>query len=325
MPALRLRIMLKRFGVPMSFEDQGMESRYRNHFVGSILDRTRSLGRLVFPCLAVSELSWLLFATAVRSKVAAPDVILISVTRVLLRLILAAIYFNVIQLGEAWMLRMGIVSVWLTRFSAIGATFSQNFSSTASIICLSGVAIPSFAEYMLGGLLLAYARPCLSSLAPTEAGMAAETDYQNTLIFALGLSITWATHSDCRHRWLRTTAAPPRTRRRRAVPSAPSPHERGGGFGGAAPPTQQEWEVPDDGYFTTEDGADVRSDAVQVSHASLRAARAASARELVRARCARQHPPSENPRGGTAVLRQPLGDVAGFKEARLSRGSSVGS
>ena len=147
------------------------------------------------------------------------------------------------------MARLGIATLWIIRIFAmvvglqqLGANHSDPQVMTALIgyLCVCGLGIPSFFEYLSIAFPLAFARPTLLCLFPgPDPELVQQSLFQHTLILALGGCITFTVHSDCRRDWLRSSSAAtqpaPPDRPRRHTHSASRPGDSvGSNFAAAA-------------------------------------------------------------------------------------------
>ena len=99
----------------------------------------------------------------------------------------------------------GLILLWLFRMNILISVVQSSLMTVVNTVCIGCFFVPSFAEYLLGSLLVSYARLfILSFTAAIEPSKALDTAYQNTLVLALGVSIAWTTHSDCRRNFLRS-------------------------------------------------------------------------------------------------------------------------
>ncbi len=144
----------------------------------------------------------------------------------------------------------------------------QHIAGIFLVHCLVGIAIPRFAEYLCAAFPLVFIRPLFLHLAGIPADQIQEVIFQNALIFALGLSITWTMHSDYRRDWLcRRAAAVGATARGRRQKTARQPRPAGSS-GGASAAEPGGWDMLDDGDFADAESAELREQALQARRPS---------------------------------------------------------
>lgn len=114
------------------------------------------------------------------------------------------------------MLKLGTLSKWAGRIMLfllaaqhLGTNNrdSQLIIATASILCCSGLVLPSFTEYLVFALTIPYIRPLriyLSSDKGMDSDDFQQVIFQHTLLLALAISVSWTVHSDSRRDWLRS-------------------------------------------------------------------------------------------------------------------------
>ena len=188
---------------PLPFRDRGLEDGYRNHFIGSSMDRTRYLVCLWVPSTTFLELiatSYFDFEFDTMEKVGAGAVFAF---RIIARLLIAVVFLR--EWGNSVKAVFGFIILWVLRMNIMMSIVHSSLLSIVNSFCVGCFFIPSFAEYLFGSLLVAYARLfILSFTAAIEPSQALDSAYQNTLVLALGVSIAWTNHSDCRRNFLRS-------------------------------------------------------------------------------------------------------------------------
>ena len=126
--------------------------------------------------------------------------------RIFVRLLFSVIFLRKWDTSIKTM--FGLILLWLFRMNILISVVQSSLMTVVNTVCIGCFFVPSFAEYLLGSLLVSYARLfILSFTAAIEPSKALDTAYQNTLVLALGVSIAWATHSECRRNWLRSALA----------------------------------------------------------------------------------------------------------------------
>ncbi len=143
----------------------------------------------------------------------------------------------------------------------------------AGFTCVGSTLIPSFIEYLFAALSLTYMQPIriyFLQVASTGEDFQ-QILFQHSLILALGLSISWTYHSDCRHNWLRLPAAQKYARKastRLPPPNASFRPSRKGTAPAsalaAATAQNRNWDQLDDDCFSEADCAELRADATRV-------------------------------------------------------------
>lgn len=196
---------------PFAFQDSLMEKRFRENFIGTIFDRTGRIMCVWLPFVGMMRLVWLTYWVMFPFELSVVDLVIFAVR--ILFLILGTIMFarNWAEVNKK---RIGLANFWIARAYLVVAALGesdvdkrdpQKLASLVAYLCICGLFIPSFTEYLLGALPLSLTRPVILSLFP-RAGLdqPQEIIFQHGLILALGLSITWTAHADCRRDWLRS-------------------------------------------------------------------------------------------------------------------------
>ena len=256
---------------PFPFQDLHMEKRYRQYFIRSILDRTGRVMCVWLPFVGIMRLIWLIHWVVYPFDIATVDLVIFFIR--LFFLVLGTLLFAW-RWGDANKSRIGLANLWIARtyvlVVALGESAAerrdpQKLASLVAYLCICGLFIPSFTEYLLGALPVSFVRPAILNLLSREAQeQAKEVVFQHTLILLLGISITWTAHADCRRDWLRARSAPRVRRRPTTVPNESQTYTKNTV---GESPSQSRWgDVPDDGYFSRDDRAEVFAEAQQVVH-----------------------------------------------------------
>ena len=291
-PFLAVRKML---ATAFGFQNPLMEDRYRRHFIASSADRAGPISRFWVPAVItlrlLSFVYWLLYPFEITQ---------VETIIAVLRLLIAVFVFFILGqkrndstnrpfgLCFLWMARMVAILVALQQAAAKTTTDPNVMAGLVSYICFGAMVSPSFVEYLCVAIVLPFVRPIHMFLSRGMSEHVQQTLFQHALILALGLSISWTIHSDCRRDWLRFPAAPNHKTAKRAASSSrrsSSAHDLPPGEDGsrsraaapaapppaaspAAPPAaaaqEGSWDQLDDGYFTAADRAELRADAVRV-------------------------------------------------------------
>ena len=115
----------------------------------------------------------------------------------------------------------GLALLWIIRICSFVSVLEhvstdygglQSMASPVSFACLSGLAVPSFAEYWFSSVLVMLLGPLHLFLLSSSAESIFSLLYQHALILALGASVTWTVHADHRRDWLRSRTAPARAK-----------------------------------------------------------------------------------------------------------------
>ncbi len=202
---------------PFEFSDPSMESRYREYWASSCLIRNRPLiWHFWFPAILLVRALWLVYWFLYPYEVSTFDLIP-TIVRLFVLLISSTIFLR--DWSSSAMLKFGIISKWASRTMLIllgvqhfGSNHrdSQLMMATASVMCCSGLVIPSFTEYLGFVLFIPYIRPMRIYMSSND-GLASEqlheVLFQHTLLLTLALSVTWTVHSDSRRDWLRSSVS----------------------------------------------------------------------------------------------------------------------
>ena len=192
------------------FGDREMERRYQHFYISSSIDRLRPfLSYLVIP----SRLSLLMY-----EEMRAPEWDRDKVLFIIIRLFIFATLLALVSMkwGKEMTHWRGLALLWVTRMSCIFIAleqFSTNYGGVKSmaspvmIICFSGLAIPSFVEYLFSVVPISILGPLQLFLRSSSAETIFSVLYQHALILAVGASVTWTVHADHRRDWLRSRAA----------------------------------------------------------------------------------------------------------------------
>ena len=211
-----------------SFEDPYMEHRYREYFVRTTFDRARPVLDFWLPVRGIMRSIWLLYL--IQLPKSRPSVELCLSFMHVMMFFVALVLFRT-RWSDNAKARVGLVTLWLTRAAALVAGLqqislqashsdTQIMSALIGCLCLSGLALPSFAEYLIIALFIAFARPFLLYLfSGSNSDLALQSLFQHSLMFALGTSIMATVHFDCRRDWLRSSGlwpALPKVRKHRS-------------------------------------------------------------------------------------------------------------
>ena len=262
-----------------------MEERYRQHFVASTFHRMGPV--MVYfwlPVLIVMRFLWIIYWLLFPFKVT-PIECVVGAMRC------SYLIFGITIVTRKWdasaHAHIGQYTLWISRTAACVAAVQQAvakendpqiLSGLVSFTCFCGMAIPSFTEYLCAALLLPYIQPIRLFFSGDNFEHIQEILFQHTLIFALGLSITWTVHADCRRDWLRFPTSfdhksalfvAAHVQNCRAAPENEEVLVSGDK---ATPGTVQDiiWDHLEDGYFTDADLHEMRADMMRVSAACLR-------------------------------------------------------
>ena len=265
--------------VPFGFKDRLMEERYQQHFIASVFDRISPVMRCCWlPVYIVLRCLWIIYWFLFPSEVT-PIEIVVNIARFFVWVL------GVVVVSKKWdassQSKIGLYALWIARTSACLVALQQAaakendpqiMAALVSFICLSGMLIPSFTEYLCAALPLPYIQPIRLHLSGGKAEHIQEIVFQHSLILALGLSITWTIHADCRRNWLRfpsafkSATAPANdsravnSRERRKLNKevlASAAH--------ASANSVRDWDQLEDGYFTDADRREMRAEALLVS------------------------------------------------------------
>jgi hypothetical protein len=225
---------LARFTSLFSFEDLVMEHRFRQYFRNTNLDRAKPV-IYYFWMVGVMRAMWLIYVLAFPNSVSEFDwgfAVLHG------SIIIIAVLLVQTKWSDSSKVRAGIANLWIVRVSSVvvltqqlGVNHGDPQVMVALIgyLCLGGLSIPSYAEYLLIVLPLAFARPLLLGLSlSSDPDLLHQSLFQHSLILALGASITATIHADCRRNWLRSASSsagfqqPARRNRGSAQPTDPS-------------------------------------------------------------------------------------------------------
>jgi hypothetical protein len=243
------------------------------------------------PVYCFVRLFWPVFWLINPYKVTTVEVV-IGVQRIFIQI------FAFVVVGKQWNARikkrLGIGLLWASRMVAVFEAVQQAvakeedphaMAGLVSYVCFGYLFIPNFVEYFCTLLVLPYIQPVCLYLVGEPAEHVQQILYQHTLILALGLSISWSVHTDCRSDWLRYPAPSKNTKHKTTTPSdqlSSSPvlaREDGSSrmrvSETSAAAENDDWDHFDDGYFTDADRAEMRADAIQVRGTRALAARAA--------------------------------------------------
>jgi hypothetical protein len=244
-----------------AFEDQSMEHRYQQYFVSSCIDRLGPIMRYVwFPIIAILRLSWIAYWLMYPFQVSPLEWFIVTL---LVAILIFGIFVVCNDWNEAIKAKFGVGLHWAARAVAllIGMRQTvarhedpQSLAGIAAFVCFWGLVIPSFTEYLYTALPLPLIRPLVLHLAGHPADHIRQVFFQNALILALGISITWTMHADCRRDWLRLPAAGATARGRTQRGS----EGKAGGSGSEA----ADWDRLD-GYFTDAERAESHEQALQ--------------------------------------------------------------
>ena len=257
-----------------------MELRYRQYFIASCIDRAGPILRFVwFPILAILRLFWIAYWLIYPFQVSTVEIIIVTFR-------VAILAFGVFVVSNKWddatKPKFGVGLHWAARAIALLVGMQQVvakhndpqvMAGIVSFLCFCGLVIPRFTEYLVAAVPLPLIRPLLLHLAGHPADHVQQLLFQNLLILALGLSITWTVHSDYRRDWLRLPAASAgaaargRMHRRRKSTSQLRPTS---GCDEAAA-VEASWDTLEDGYFTDAERAELREQAVQARRPPPRA------------------------------------------------------
>ena len=199
--------------VLQGFHDRLMEKRYQQHFIASSVDRFGPLMRwFAVPVYCFVRLFWLVYWLIYPYKVTTVELV-IGVQRVFIQIIAFVV------VGKQWNVRikkrLGIGLLWASRMVAVFEAVQQAvakeedphaMAGLVSYVCFGYLFIPNFVEYFCTVLALPYIQPVCLHLAGVPAEHVHQILYQHTLILALGLSISWSVHTDCRSDWVRHPA-----------------------------------------------------------------------------------------------------------------------
>ena len=257
---------------PFPFQDLHMEKRYRQYFIRSILDRTSRVMCVWLPFVGIMRLIWLIHWVAYPFDIATVDLVIFFIR--LIFLVLGTLLFAW-RWGDANKGRIGLANLWIARtyliVVALGESAAerrdpQKLASLVAYLCICGLFIPSFTEYLLGALPVSFVRPAILNLLSREAQeQAKEVVFQHTLILLLGISITWTAHADCRRDWLRARSAPRVRPRPNIVSTVSNEGQTDANNTVGESPSQSRWEDVPDGYFSRDDRAEVFAEAQQVA------------------------------------------------------------
>ena len=254
---------------PFPFHDHSMELRFRADFVSTCLVRNKSIiCNFYLPFIASMRISWFIYWILYPYKLTTVEVV-VSILRVLVLCFVGMVTIRTWH--DTVMTKFGHILLWLSRMLLI-LLFAQQFSADhndnqtmiaiATILCCTGLVIPSFTEYLCFALTLPYLRPLMIYLASNDGLQSQhlqEVLFQHSLLLALAISVTGTIHSDCRHKWLCSSA-------RSALPPA-GPQARTTctlGLAGPARSEDPEYDVLADGYFTDAERAEMRPQVIPV-------------------------------------------------------------
>jgi hypothetical protein len=206
-----------------SFDDPDMEQKYRQYFTSTTVTRSKPvLYYFWLPMVGSMRILWLVCLLIFPYNISFVE-FFVLVMRIFIFIVAAMLYR--IRWSESSMARLGSGTLWLIRMFAmvvglqqLGANHNDPQVMTALIgyICVCGLGVPNFAEYLIIAVLLALVRPMhLYLSSQPEPDLAQQSLFQHALILTLGVSITFTVHSDCRRDWLRSSSA-----------SAPNPAPR---------------------------------------------------------------------------------------------------
>ena len=195
---------------PFCFKNRLMEERYQHHFISSSVDRVGPI-MLSFwlPALMIMRCFWSMYWLFNPFKIRHVEVV-VGATRFFFKMVMFVV------LSKKWDLsakcKIGLLFLWMTRTVGILVAVQQaaakandplTMSGLVGYVCLSGLMIPRFTEYLCTALPLPLIQPIRLYFSGNKAEHIHEILFQHTLILALGLSITWTIHADCRRDWLR--------------------------------------------------------------------------------------------------------------------------
>ena len=283
---------------PFAFDEQPMELRYRDHFLCTSIDRLKPI--LCFfwmPIISVMRTCWVVHWILYPHEKPWVEIVA-GIIRIFILITFIFIFCTVDKMKTKQKLRIGKMLVWVARILAFLVFMEQTsldqgdphmMAALACCLCLCGLGIPSFTNYILQSLPLPFIRPLLLQYSANAHGAdigAREVLFQHLLIFGLGGSITWTIHADTRRRWL-SSASDPVQRIRRPRPHSGASAARDSSLsasnwtrsracrrGKVVAETMMEtvargheWDLLDDGYFSETDLADQRSEALQAGAA----------------------------------------------------------
>jgi hypothetical protein len=249
---------------PFAFQDYSMECRFQRHFIDSIFDRTRRIMCVWLPFVGIMRIVWLAYWIVFPFDISTVDLIIFAIR--FLFLILGSTMF-MRNWADANKRRIGLANLWIARTYLVVAALGesdvhkrdpQKLASLVAYLCICGLFIPSFAEYLVCAVPLSFTRPLIMSLV-SGAGkdQAQEIIFQHGLILALGISITWTAHADCRRDWLRSAATTSKCLGlRKAPPIMAGATSRGECRSG--------WGLFGDDYFNSSDLEEIRAESTQV-------------------------------------------------------------
>ena len=278
--------MQKFFLGPFAFRDPSMERRFRQYFMQSFIDRSRLvLCYFWFPVLLSMRIYWLADWFLNGRDVAFVDLI-VETFRIFVLFATAPIFLP--GLSETGKHRISVCLCTLARIVPVMSLVQvfgdqsdpQAMTLLVSSLCFCGLGIPSFSEYICSALSVPFIRPVLLyfSASPHDTKLVYDVLFQHSLILALGLSINWTVHSDCRRDWLRSPAAsihePKQTLSAaaarggsRSVAGRKSRPNEGHHVGISAQAsktaTSHDWDAVGDDYFNQEDLSSLRAEALQ--------------------------------------------------------------
>ena len=253
---------------PFAFKDSVMEQKFVCSFVESSIDRIRPVVRFSIPVLLPLRISPLIMWIFSED-----DDYIQRRTAIFCTFQAVVEVLTLLVVLKEWNCptkqRLGLFFLWFTRLGLLTTIYQmreerdiQVFANLVSFICIGGLTMPSYAEYLVLAFLVSYLWPLQKFFTTQQASssdLVQEIIYQHTLVLALGISIHWAVHSDLRRTWLRSASA------NLELTTVVKPNRRVFKDSNEDEATSRsDWDQLRDGYFSNADRLATRVQALQV-------------------------------------------------------------
>ena len=250
---------------PFAFKDSVMEQKFVCSFVESSIDRIRPVVRFSIPVLLPLRISPLIMWIFSED-----DDYIQRRTAIFCTFQAVVEVLTLLVVLKEWNCpikqRLGLFFLWFTRLGFLTTIYQmreerdiQVFANLVSFICIGGLTMPSYAEYLVLAFLVSYLWPLQKILQASSSDLVQEIMYQHTLVLALGISMHWAVHSDLRRIWLRSASANLQS----TTTDKPNSQVLKSSSEDAAASTS-DWDQLRDGYFSNADRLATRVQALQV-------------------------------------------------------------
>ena len=196
-----------------AFEVREMERRYQQFYLSSTVDRLRPFVYFLVVPIRLSLLAY--------ENLNAQNWNRAKFIFLLIRIFVTSVFLALLskKCGKENNYWRGLALLWIVRICSTLIILEhssrdygglQSMASPVTFVCLSGLAVPSFAEYLFSSVPIMLLGPVQLFLLSSSVETIFSMLYQHALILALGASVTWTVHADHRRDWLRSRTAPAR-------------------------------------------------------------------------------------------------------------------